>query len=65
MHEEKIVLTSDEIKLLVDTTTIMEIMGFVIDPRIFLDVVNEILKKRIKKRFCSGEFRCCKLHYCA
>ena len=48
VHEENRVLTSDEIKLLVDTTTMMANMGLGIDPETCLDVVNEILKKMIE-----------------
>ena len=48
LHEDNRVLTPDEVKVLVDTATMMANMGLGIDPDTCLEIVNSILKKRIE-----------------
>ena len=53
LHEDNRVLTPDEVKLLVDTCTMMANMGLGINPDTCLEVVNELIKKRVE----LGDFK--------
>ena len=50
LHEENRVLTSDEVKLLVQTCKLMFSMGLGIDPDTCLDIVNAIISKIIEQK---------------
>ena len=49
VHESNRVLTSDEVRLLVDTCTLMANMGLGVEPETCLDQVNAILAKQIEQ----------------
>ena len=50
MYKENMVLTADEVKLVVGTATMMANMSLGIDPERCLDMINNVLKIQIDSR---------------